>query len=303
MPALSAVRESILSFSPAYRPTALFVGGTSGVGEATARAFAKAVKALEGRAHIILCGRNKTRAEEIIAELPQTPESKYEFIQCDVSLIKNVAKAAEEVKIKVDGKLNYLVTSQGIMTFKGYSPTSEGIDYKLSLHFYSRWKFADELMPCLEKAATEGEEARFMSILHPATGGPLDTDDLGLKKKFTLSRAAGQSVTYNDLFAEEYAKLHPNVSFIHVFPGLTRTSVSRNLPWYTLPVKPVVYLLSRSQEESGEYLCFALVTSTYKSGGFLVGANGEQESPKENLANEEGRQALLKHYAEAVSIA
>ncbi|KAG8929765.1 hypothetical protein FRC01_003793 [Tulasnella sp. 417] len=319
MPALSAVRESNSSFSPVYRPTALFVGGTSGVGEATAKAFAKAVK---GRAHIILCGRNKSRAEEIIAELPQTPESKYEFIQCDVSLIKNVAKAAEEVKIKVDGKLNYLVTSQGMMTLKGYNPTSEGIDYKLSLHFYSRWKasthlsgsrgplanregsqFADELMPCLEKAAADGEEARFMSILHPATGAPLDTDDLGLKKKFTLSRAAGQSVTYNDLFAEEYAKLHPNVSFIHAFPGFTRTSISRNLPWYTLPIKPLVHIMARPQDESGEYLCFALVTATYKAGGFLVDENGEQQSPKENLANEEGRQALLKHYAEAVSIA
>lgn len=95
---------------------------------------------MEGRAHIILCGRNQSKAEEIIASFPQASESKYEFIQCDVSLIKNVVKAAEEVKSKISGKLNYLVTSQGMMTFKGYNPTSEGIDYKLSLHFYSRWK-------------------------------------------------------------------------------------------------------------------------------------------------------------------
>ncbi|KAG8913219.1 hypothetical protein FRC00_002839 [Tulasnella sp. 408] len=252
MPTLAAVREAISSFSPAYRPTALFVGGTSGVGEGTANAFAKATKALEGRAHIILCGRNKSRAEDIIAQFPQTPESKYEFIPCDVSLISNVSKVAEEVKSKIDGKLNYLVTSQGMMTLKGYNPTSEGIDYKLSLHFYSRWKFVDELMPCLEKAAAEGEEARFMSILHPATGAPLDTDDLGLKKKFSLPRAAGQSVTYNDLFVEEYAKLHPNISFIHAFPGFTRTSAGRDLPWYTLPIKPLSYLIARSQEDSGQ---------------------------------------------------
>ncbi|KAG8913218.1 hypothetical protein FRC00_002838 [Tulasnella sp. 408] len=319
MPSLAAVRESNSSFSPEYRPTALFVGGTSGVGEATARALAKAVK---GRAHIILCGRNRSRAEAIIAELPQTPESKYEFIQCDVSLIKNVAKAAQEVKAKINGKLNYLVTCQGLMTIKGYNPTSEGIDYKLSLHFYSRWKasvhqswslrllsnhegfqFADELIPCLERAAGEGEEARFMSILHPTRGGPLDTDDLGLKKEFTLRRAAQQSVTCNDLFVEEYAKLHPNVSFIHAFPGFTRTSAGRDLPWYTLPIKPLTYLLARSPDISGQYLCFALVNPSYKSGGFLLDENGEQESPKENLANEEGRKALLKHYTETVRIA
>lgn len=300
MPSLASVRGTNSTVSISYRPTALFVGGTSGVGEATAKAFANAVK---GRAHIILCGRNQSKAEEIIASFPQASESKYEFIQCDVSLIKNVVKAAEEVKSKISGKLNYLVTSQGMMTFKGYNPTSEGIDYKLSLHFYSRWKFVDELMPCLETAANEGEEARFMSILHPATGAPLDIEDLGLKKKFTLPRAAGQSVTYNDLFAEEYAKRHPNISFIHAFPGFTRTSIGRNLPWYTLPIKPVVHVLSRSQDDSGQYLCFVLLSSAYKAGGFLVDEKGEQQSPKENLASEEGREALLKHYAETVSIA
>ena len=53
--------------------------------------------------------------------------------------MKNVATAAAEIKKKV-GAINYLVLSQGMLSMKGFDPTSEGIDSKLSLHFYSRWK-------------------------------------------------------------------------------------------------------------------------------------------------------------------
>ncbi|KAG8903559.1 hypothetical protein FRC00_014685, partial [Tulasnella sp. 408] len=143
MRSLSNVKASNASFNPTYRPTALFVGGTSGVGRGTAQAFAKATK---GRAHILICGRNRQAAEQVIAGFPTHAESKYEFIECDATLIKNVVQAAAEVKRRIssesDGqaKLNYLMLSQGVLNFKGCDPTSEGLDKKLALHFYGRWK-------------------------------------------------------------------------------------------------------------------------------------------------------------------
>ena len=63
-------------------------------------------------------------------------------------------------------------------------------------------QFVDELMPCLEKATTEGQEARVMSVLALGTGNALDATDLGLKKNFSLMRAARQVPTYNDIFVE-----------------------------------------------------------------------------------------------------
>ncbi|KAG8892518.1 hypothetical protein FRB99_002667, partial [Tulasnella sp. 403] len=195
MPSLSAVRTANSTFTSSYRPTAVFVGATSGIGEGTARAFAIATK---GNAHIFICGRNKESAEKVIASFPKSPTSQYEFVQCDASLMKNVVAAAAEIKSKIN-TINYIVLSQGIMTMNGFTPTSEGIDVKLALHFYSRWKFVDELMPCLENAVKEGQEARVSSILSPGYGAPLDTEDLGLKKNYTLPRAASQAPTYNDL--------------------------------------------------------------------------------------------------------
>ena len=34
--------------------------------------------------------------------------------------------------------LDYLVLTQGIASLDGFTPTSEGIDRKLALHYYSR---------------------------------------------------------------------------------------------------------------------------------------------------------------------
>ena len=57
-------------------------------------------------------------------------------------------------------------------------------------------------MPCLQKASDEGQETRVMSVLAPGTGGALDTNDLGLKKTFSIFKAARQAPTYNDMLVE-----------------------------------------------------------------------------------------------------
>ncbi|KAG9046097.1 hypothetical protein FS837_005084 [Tulasnella sp. UAMH 9824] len=306
MPSVASVRASNATFTAAYRPTALFVGGTSGCGQGTAEAFARAT---QGRAHILICGRNREAAERIIETFPKHPESKYEFVECDASLMKNVVKAAEEVKHKIseaDGNkstLNYLVLSQGILTMKGFDPTSEGIDRKLALHFYGRWKFVDELLPLLQKASSDGEEARVMSILDPKVSAPLDTTDLGLKIAFSLSKAANHATSYNDNFVAEYSSRYPGISFIHIYPGWVDTSVTQNLPWYLKPVlRPIVHFGARTLQDCGEYMASGLLSPAYKAGGFYLNQNGEPVvKTKSNVDDLEARKQLVEHYTKEVA--
>ena len=128
--------------------------------------------------------------------------------------MSNVALTAQEIK-KRTSTINYLVLSQGITTFKE-DRTTEGLDKLMALTFYSRWKvylfrlriayliisypqFVDELMPCLENAASEGQDVRVMSMFAPAKGVPLDTSDLGLKSSYTSLRSRSQMATYTNL--------------------------------------------------------------------------------------------------------
>lgn len=125
-----------------YRPVAVFVGGTSGVGAGMARAFAQH---RSGDAQIIIIGRNRAAAQELIASFPK-PEGKaveHEFVECDVTLMRNVRETTAELLGKLP-KINFLVLSPGILTLRGRDETEEGIDKKLALHYYGRWKFAYE---------------------------------------------------------------------------------------------------------------------------------------------------------------
>lgn len=94
---------------------AVFVGGTNGIGEATAREFVR--NTLQPR--IYLVGRNQEQADLIKADFQKlNPESQTKFIQGDVSLLRNVDKICDEIKSSEE-KINLLVLSAGILSMKG----------------------------------------------------------------------------------------------------------------------------------------------------------------------------------------
>lgn len=130
MPSLSVVRAANLATVPKYRPTALFLGGTSGIGkcihtasfvasndsthslpkgQGVAEALAQVTN---GNSHIIICGRNKAAADKIIEGFPKASDSTYEFEQCDATLMSNVRNTTASLVGRLP-KLNYLVLSPG----------------------------------------------------------------------------------------------------------------------------------------------------------------------------------------------
>ncbi|KII87967.1 hypothetical protein PLICRDRAFT_111764 [Plicaturopsis crispa FD-325 SS-3] len=300
MSSIAAVRAANAAHAFPPRPVALFIGGTSGIGQGAVEAFARSTK---GNAHIIICGRNRAAADSIVASFPKPVDATHEFVQCDVSLMRNVHATTESLLARLP-KLNYLFISTGILTMSGRNETEEGIDVKLAAHYYSRWKFINELTPLLQKAADAGEDAKVLSVLAAGENGRIDLDDLGLKKTYSVRKAAVQGPTYNDLMVEEFAVRHPDIAFTHAFPGVVRTSLispTTGILKYTLaPVLNVlVYPFSLSLQDSGDYMLHALLSS--KKGPNYKGSKADDVS-RNSSSTPETRQKLWDHTVEVTSV-
>jgi NAD(P)-dependent dehydrogenase (short-subunit alcohol dehydrogenase family) len=108
---LAAVRASNSSLSKQKGLIALFVGGTSGIGESTLRAFAKETSGSK----IYLIGRS----EEAAAKIKETEaEADIDFIKADLTLLSEVDRVCDIVQQK-ETKVNLLFMSPGILTTQG----------------------------------------------------------------------------------------------------------------------------------------------------------------------------------------
>lgn len=92
----------------------LKVGGTSGIGETTAKEFVR--NTTEPRVYLV--GRNEAQASRILEELQKiNPGGKNTFIKSDVSLLRNVDSVCEEIKAKEE-KVNLLCLTPGYLSFE-----------------------------------------------------------------------------------------------------------------------------------------------------------------------------------------
>lgn len=208
MPSLLVARQSNATFSPETPPVAIFIGGTSGIGQGTAQAFARHVK---GNAHIILVGRNRAAAEAIIETFPKHETSNYEFVHCDASLIRNIPETTSALLARLP-KVNYLVLTCGVLPSIGdilrgvRHYTDEGLDMVLELAFYARAKFMLDLLPLLQKAKDAGEDTRVLTVVAAGHSGPIDLDDMGLRKSYGPKTVRPTLATYTDMVNEVSAK-------------------------------------------------------------------------------------------------
>lgn len=253
----------------------------------------------KGNATIIIAGRNRAAADAIIAKLPKptTPGVSHEFVECDATLMKNVRAATKEILAR-HPKINFLVMSPGYLTLRGRDETEEGIDRKLALNYYARWTFATDLLPALKRAKEDGEDAKVFSVMAAGKGGEIDVEDLGLKKTYSVTKAALASPTYNDLMMEELADRNPDLTFIHAHPGVVRTNMLNSAQSTILRatsgiISVLAYPFSVNPEDCAEYMWHGMFNST--KGAFRIGSQGENIGKNRYFGTEAQRKKLWEH--------
>ncbi|KAF8881832.1 hypothetical protein CPB84DRAFT_1791458 [Gymnopilus junonius] len=255
---LSDARTSNAAFNPSYVPTAIITGATAGIGQSIAEALSR---------------RNRSAAESIIASLPKleasqdsASESTYEFVQCDMTIIKNVHNMAKDLNERLS-KVNFLVHCAAIVGLGGRKEADpkEGLDEKMATLYYARWKLTYDLLPLLRKAK---EEARKPVLCRYLVRG--------------LRRSDGQSNCYNDLMIAEFAAREPDIAFTHIHPGAVYTGTMVN------------------KGDCAEHMLSALLSA--KKGMNRRNWKGDDIGMKKFPQKEGAQKALWDHTLEATSI-
>lgn len=303
-PAIAAATASNALYKPSNRPIGLFFGGTSGIGQAMAEQLARQTN---GRAHIILLGRNQAAADKIIAGLTKSPDStppeeasKYSFIKVDATSMAQVREVTSKLTQELD-KINFIVATTGFLTLKGRDETTEGIDRKLSCNFYARFRFIYDLMPLVEKAAEKGEQTGVVSVLAAGRGGEVDLNDLGLVKGYSLRNAEGHAITYTDSAFQNLAEKYRNIGFYHIFPGMVRTPMANSFPVVGL-VMPLFKWATESPAECAEVMWWRVWGNdpAWKTGAHQINHRGEAVTPNK-FVTPEGKKAIWDHAVKITS--
>lgn len=97
--------------------TGVFIGGTSGIGEAALKEWVTHVK----RARCYLVGRSQQSAKRIIVECEAiNPDANIIFIAADLCLIKEADRVCDEIR-KSENEINLLFMSAGAVILDGSS--------------------------------------------------------------------------------------------------------------------------------------------------------------------------------------
>lgn len=120
MAPIKTIKASNTTALPASIPqgiVAVFIGATSGIGEASLKQFVVAAKGKS--AHVYIVGRSASKSAPLLEELRSTDDSaKIEFIEKDASLLRDVDAAIEVVK-QNEKKVDLLFLSIGFISFEG----------------------------------------------------------------------------------------------------------------------------------------------------------------------------------------
>ncbi|KAI0421198.1 NAD(P)-binding protein [Xylaria grammica] len=228
---------------------AVFVGATSGIGEATLKKFAE--YADNPRAYFI--GRSQQAADRIVAECKAlNPRGQYIFRKADVSLIRVVDEICENLKAE-EKHINILFLSCGVPNLDR-SKTAEGLHLLAALNYYARIRFITNLLPLIRQAPS------LRRVVTVGGGGHEDELDRTDFPAFNIpaEKLRGHLTSLVTLGIEAVAQNAPEVGFVHDYPGTVRTKLLDNMPEERLKTLKFVPI-----DESGQRHLFLATSAKF----------------------------------------
>lgn len=305
---------------------AVVISASSGIGQGCAQVLAQ-----NGYTVLAVARDRPGRASSILSDLqdksnqggtiiigkevlqpPPPPPVRHEFYHVDAFSLNDISRVTQEISSK-HPIIDAVILTQGMATMQGYTPTkTEGLDEKMTLHYFSRVAMILGLLPALRQSAKEyhqqqqhsSKEGQRMKkgpvVMSVLSGGVHSVyknmyEDFHLNKNYSVKNAADAAGFYNDLALDVMALQEENqgIHFVHASPGfvntnwgtelnpILRTMVRMIQPLGRKPMDCAESLLGSTvfASEKGQELPKTLCTTTSSPPGVIViGPNGQAKS-------------------------
>ncbi|CAN9084329.1 unnamed protein product [Alternaria alternata] len=162
MPSRAQIHATLTTLPTGPPLVIAIIGGTSGIGSYTAKAFASVYRNAGSKLRVYLVGRDASRAEALLTDVRSTsPGSEWRFLKAnDLAMMSDVDTVCAQIKryeeeepLKGGGpRIDMLYMSQAFSPLAPSGPTKEGLDTQMSLLYYSRIRFILNLTPLLYRS-------------------------------------------------------------------------------------------------------------------------------------------------------
>lgn len=249
--------------------TAVVVGAAGGIGQACAHRLA------EAGFSVVAVGRDRPgRADRVVAGLSARgsgPGQRHQFRACDAFSLGEVGRCADGIVRDYDS-VDALVMSQGMAWVRGFTPTEEGNDKKVTLHLWSRAAFAHGLLPSLRRSDATSMPGGpvVVSVLSGGVHSPYGgyDSDPELRESYSIKNAADMAGYYNDLFFDGLARRPGNegISFVHAAPGFVNSNWGTEMPWFLRAAIRCLQPLGKSTDECAELMVDPIIKASAQGG-------------------------------------
>ncbi|RWS29030.1 retinol dehydrogenase 14-like isoform X1 [Leptotrombidium deliense] len=257
--------------------TVIITGGNAGIGKETARGLAKK------NAKVILACRNMAKARVAAEDIIKTTGNNSVFVKhCDLAALATVRSFCNEI-LNTENRLDVLILNAGMVPSRGKHMTQDSLELQFSSNHLGHFLMTNLLLQLLKKSAPS-RIVVVSSYLHHY--GNVDFENLSFEKYtpdplFTYCK----SKLANILFVKELTRRLQNtqVTANALHPGLVKTDINKDCPWYTRRVlQPIAFRFAKTAEEGAQTSIFLSTSNKVQnvSGKYFVDCKEANYSPK-----------------------
>ncbi|KAL7068062.1 retinol dehydrogenase family protein [Cryptosporidium serpentis] len=265
-----------------YNKTVIITGSNCGIGYETAKQLA-----IWGVSKLIMCCRDidkAVKAKDLIVKSSGIMESKIVVIECDLSDLHSINKAAQVIMGEVQ-KVDILINNAGVMSCP--YKLCNNLELQFMTNYLGHFYLTQKLLPLILSSKTR--IINLSSIAHLAAWNGFNLEEVQNIKSENYSPSHSYSISKicNIYFTRElqkrYGKLGVNAFSVH--PGCVLTCLSRHIDeYYSMPWSLFIYIIKlffKTAKSGAQTTLYCCITPLYNlaPGAYYSECNVSVSSP------------------------